>query len=157
MKLLSKNKSVDREMPSFIIAVMIRFNQKLIRLACFLQQKTNGYSIRKKKLLLLLFLAVFIVKSTLVFIQSINTRNSTPINITRLKTIPIQSKEHQTPIITKEEFLKIQRFKGYMDSLSTTAKGRRLRDSLLQNRPHLMDSVNFLVTLHLEQLKNKAQ
>jgi hypothetical protein len=155
MKLWRKVKRVEKELPSFLKTGLSRFNQRLIQVANYLQQKSNGYSIKKKKILLLLFVIVFITESCLVIIQSISQKNKTAIAVARIKTIPLQTEENQSSLITKEEFLKIKRFKKYIDCLSTTAKGRKLKDSLLQNRPHLMDSVNFLVNLYLEQSKTK--
>ena len=153
MKLWLKNKKVEKELPSFLKAGLSRFNSRLIAIAKFLQQKTNDYSIRKKKVLLLLFVLVFVTESSVVTMQSITRKNKLPIEVNRVKTITIEPGEKNTPQITKAEFLKIQKFKNYIDSLNTTAQGRKIKDSLLQNSPHLMDSVNFLINLFLEQSK----
>jgi hypothetical protein len=155
MKLWRKNKRINRELPSFVTNALQRFNYRLIKFANFLQQKTNGYSLRRKKILLLLFVTVFITESTIVIIQSTKQNKKHTIAVARIKRIPIEQEPDQAPIITRSEFLKIQGFKAYVDSLSTTAKGRKLRDSLLTGRPQLMDSVNFLINLYLEQLKTK--
>lgn len=154
MKLWRKRKKADRELPSFVKTGLESFNGKLIDIANSLQQKTNGYSVRKKKVLLALFVVVFATGCFVVTIQSINMGNKT-ISVSRIKTLPIQNEENYTPIIIKSEFLRIQRFKNYADSLNTTRAGRKIRDSLLRNRPHLMDSVNFLINLYLEQQKTK--
>lgn len=153
MKLWRKNKNIEKELPSFLKAGLVRFNGRMISIANFLQQKTNHYSLRKKKILLLLFVTVFVTESSLVIIQSITRKSKTPITVTRIKSIRVESDEQIAPLITKNEFLKIQRFKYYIDSLGTTAQGRKLKDSLLHSLPHLMDSVNFLINLYLEQSK----
>ena len=153
MKLWRKNKNIEKELPSFLKAGLIRFNGRLISIANSLQQRTNHYSPRKKKLLLLLFVTVFVTESSLVIIQSITRKSKTSIAATRIKTIPVEFEKNIAPLITKSEFIKIQKFKNYIDSLSTTAQGRKLKDSLLHNRPQLMDSVNFLINLYLEQSK----
>jgi hypothetical protein len=157
MKLWKKNKRVERELPSFINVGLYRFNQKLIAFAAYLQHKTNSYSKGSKKLVLLLFIIVFVTKSITLFVHSIKGSQKKSIAISRIKTIPVEREEPQTLLITKSEFLKIQKFKYYIDSLSTTAKGKKIKDSLLINRPQLMDSVNFLVSLYLEQLKSKVK
>ena len=153
MKLWRRNKNVEKELPSFVKAGLNRFNGWLIGIANSLQQRTNHYSLRKKKVLLLLFVIVFVAESSVVIIQSITRKSKTPIAVTRIKTIPVESDERIAPLITKSEFLKIQKFKNYIDSLGTTAQGRKRKDSLLHNRPQLMDSVNFLINLFLEQSK----
>lgn len=157
MKLWRRNKKAERELPSFIKAGLIRFNERLIKIANYLQEKTNHYSVKKKKFLLLLFLVVFIAESTMVTIQSITQRSTTSIAVTRIKSIPVESNGTTAPLITKTEFLKIQKFKNYIDNLSKTAQGKKFKDSLLHDRVHLMDSVNFLVNLYLEQSKTSVK
>lgn len=153
MKLWRKNKVTDWELPSFLISGLTRFHQWLIRMANFLQQKTNSYSVKKKKLLLLLFTIVFLTESSIVTIQSLQRRNNSPISIGRIKAVPIENNLSDVTVITREELQKIKRFKNYIDSLSTTAKGKKISDSLLQSHPHLMDSINFLIKLFSEQSK----
>lgn len=153
MKLWQKNKKVERELPSFLKAGLSRFNRRLIAIANFLQRKTNSYSTGKKKFLLLLFVLVFVAESGVVIIESSTRRSKILPQINRIKAITIQTGERNIPQITRTEFLKIQKFKNYIDSLSSTAQGRRLKDSHLQNRPRLMDSVDFLINLFLEQSK----
>jgi hypothetical protein len=153
MKLWRKNKRLERELPSFLKAGLSRFNGWLISIANFLQRKTNSYSTGKKKFLLLLFVLVFVTQSGVVIIQSSTRKIKTMPGVNRIKTLTIPPGEKNTPRITKTQFLKIQKFKNYIDSLSRTARGRRLKDSLLQNRPQLMDSVSFLINLFLEQSK----
>jgi len=124
-------------------------------MANFLQRKTNGYSTRTKKLWLLLFVILFVAESSIVTIQSIQRKNINSISVTRIRTIPIERNTTATPRFAKSELPKIQRFKNYIDSLSTTVRGRKLRDSLLHYRPHLMDTINFLINVYLEQSKKK--
>lgn len=155
MKLWRKNRRVDRDLPSFVKPGLVRINQKLLQFASFLQHKTNNYSAGRKKVLLLVFASVFIVESTLIIIQTTRAGNASPITVTRIKTLPVEKLQRQTPPITKSAFVRIQKFKNYIDSLGATTKGRKQRDSLLGGRPRLMDSVNFLINLYLEQLKSK--
>ena len=153
MKRWRKNKKVEKELPSFLKAGLDRFNRRLISIASSLQQRTNHYSLIKKKVLLLLFMIVFVAESSVVLVQSITRKNKTPIEVTRIKAIRVESSDKSTPTITNTEFLKIKKFKTYIDSLSTSTAGRKRKDSLLHNRPQLMDSVNFLINLFLEQSK----
>lgn len=157
MKLWRKNKKLRKELPFFLMAGLNRFNGRLITIANFLQQKTNHYSVRKKKLLLILFVIVFLTESSIVTIQSIRRKTKSSFTVTRIKPIPIESDEGIVLAITKGEFLKIQRFRNYIDSLNRTVEGRKRKDSLLYNRQQLMDSVNFLINLYLEQLKTSVK
>ena len=155
MKLWRRNKNVEKELPSFLRVGLMKFNQRLIRIANFLQQRTNNYSVRKKKILLFVFTLVFITESMIVLVQSFKRSARNPIAVSRIKTVTLPKDEDKNFLITKIEFLKIQKFKSYMDSLSTTPNGSKFRDSLLQNRPHLMDTVNFLIRLYLQNSKLK--
>jgi hypothetical protein len=157
MKLWRKNNRIEKELPTFLRAGLNRFNGRLMSIANYLQQRTNNYSLRKKKVLLFLFVIVFLTESSVVLVQGIARKSKSPISVTRIKTIPVESSESATPHITKAEFLKIKKFKNYIDSLSTTAEGIKHKDSLLHNRPQLMDSVNFLINLFLEQSKTLAK
>ena len=126
MKRWRRNKKSEKELPSFLKAGLIRCNQNLIRIAGFLQQKTNAYSAKKKKVLLLLFVVALVTESSVVIIESITRKNKTPIAVTKIRTIPIDTDEANAPKITKSEFLKIQKFKNYIDSLSTTKKKKKI-------------------------------
>lgn len=46
--------------------------------------------------------------------------------------------------VSKKEYLHINNFLRYMDSLERSPTGRRVYDSILLNRPGLMDSIRFL-------------
>ncbi|HWI93875.1 MAG TPA: hypothetical protein VNT20_21495 [Flavisolibacter sp.] len=157
MKLWRKNKKLKREIPSFLTAALARVNGRLISIANFLQQKTNNYSPKKKKLLLLLFVIAFLTESSNITIQSLTRKTKTSFTVTRIKPILIESDKTVAPVVTKTEFLRIQRFRNYIDSLSTTTQGKKLKESLLHSRPELMDSVNFLINLYLEQLKTSVK
>jgi hypothetical protein len=153
MKLWRMNKKLKRELPSFITAGLNRFNARLITIANYLQHKTNNYSPKKKKFLLVLFVIGFLTESSIVTIQALTRKTKSSFTVARIKPIPIESDKSVAPVITKTEFLRIQRFRNYIDSLSTTAQGRKFKDNLLHNRPQLMDSINFLINLYLQQLK----
>ena len=153
MKLWRKNRNVERELPSFLKAGLNRLNGHLISFAESLQRKTSNYSLRKKKILLFLFVIVFVTESIIVTVQSITRKNITPVDFARIKTIPVESNKESAPVITMAEFLRIQKFKNFIDSLSATAEGKKRKDCLLLSRPQLMDSVNLLINLFLEQSK----
>jgi hypothetical protein len=43
---------------------------------------------------------------------------------------------------------RIEKFKHYLDSLSTSADGRRIRDSLLKERPGVLDSIKKIESIY---------
>lgn len=71
--------------------------------------------------------------------------------------ISLPSLDHSDPTIAKskavpaELFNRIQSFKNTMDSLSGTAEGIRIKDSLLAGRPHLLDSMSEIERIYLMQ------
>jgi hypothetical protein len=81
-----------------------------------------------------------------------------------LKITPVQSPAHfnksgdvdpqPTPAISETDFMKIQSFISYMDSLSKSKQGIIIRDSILLIRPGLMDSVLTIKTLYYSQKKS---
>ena len=141
----------------FVKAGLALFNRKLIALAGLLQKKTNRYSPARKKILLLLFTTVFVAASTLVTMHAIRAVQVRPLPLTRIKMPPVEKGQGPTPVVTTSSFLRIRRFKDFIDSLGTTAAGAKRRDSLLSGRPLLMDSVNFLINLYLKQFKTKQK
>ena len=62
-------------------------------------------------------------------------------------------KTKATVIITKEEYDKIQRFRKYMDSLPRSLSGKKLYESILINRPRLMDSIILIENIYQSQTK----
>lgn len=56
-------------------------------------------------------------------------------------------------IVSENEYKKIAWFKRYLDSMSATAQGRRLADSLLAGRPGLYDSITAVENIYLSQSK----
>lgn len=148
MKLWRKNKKTEKELPSFLKAWLNRFNRQLHRIADYFQRKTNNYPVKKKKFFLLVFVTLFVLESTIITVQSLRGNKGNFITVSRIKTIPLQKNSKIIPGIGEQELLKIQKFKTYIDSLSATPRGRRIKDSLLRKRPHLIDSVNFLISLY---------
>jgi len=96
---------------------------------------------------------VFLGESATVAIRGILGKYRSMVAVTRIKSIPLQLNATNVPRIAKKEFLRFQWFKAYTDSLETTLQGRKRKDSLLCDRPHLMDSINYLIHLYLEQSK----
>jgi len=56
--------------------------------------------------------------------------------------------------ISEAEYRHIRRFRIYMDSLARAPSGKKVYDSIINNRPGLMDSVRF-IEKYYKQFKNK--
>ena len=54
--------------------------------------------------------------------------------------------------VDHETFQQIELFESYMDSLLLTEKGKKIHDSILVNRPGLMDSVKMLKEIYQSQI-----
>ena len=141
---------VQRRMHALFQNAFAKFDERLVQCARLLEKKTSAYSNTKKKLLLVVFVLLFVSQSTRTLIQSFKNKNASAFSVSRIKTVRVRQ---AAPVskIDSSELVKIQGFKNYVDSLGKTAQGRKMRDSLFKNRPHLMDSVRFLLNLYSEQ------
>ena len=74
------------------------------------------------------------------------------INSGRLKTVVTEKGGRATPSVSTGEYIKIQRFRHYMDSLASTVAGRKVRDSILEARPGLPDSIASLEAYYRSKL-----
>ena len=135
MKIFRKKK--DKELHPFIARLLIRFNQKLLQYASYLQRKTNFYSRRKRKVILFLFCLVFVTESTIVIIRSLQKDNMVSITVAPIRFITPPADNPIHPVFSESEYRRIERFKHYLDTNKT------FRDSILASRPHLMDTLNF--------------
>lgn len=84
-------------------------------------------------------------------------------NIKSFSVTPIRKPEHLsktgdtragTLYVSEAEYMRIRRFRIYMDSLARGPSGKAVYDSITSNRPGLMDSVRF-IEKYYEQFKNK--
>ena len=148
MKLFIKNKRTKTELPSFLKTRLTRFNQQLHRTADYFQATTNNYPVKKKKCFLVVFVTVFALESTIITVRSFSGSKENFITVSRIRTIPLQKNSKIIPAVGAHELWKIQKFKTYIDSLSATPQGIKMKDSLLFSRPHLIDSINLLISLY---------
>jgi hypothetical protein len=95
------------------------------------------------------FLMTFYCSCLIAF--SFNKDSSTVFHIGMIrKPMTEISNDSNHPKIPKpaQELIPIVRFRKYLDSLSSTAKGRQTKDSLLKMRPGLMDSLETVERLY---------
>jgi len=155
MKLFRKQKRKQRELPPFLVRQLLYLNNKLHVFAAWLQQKTNGFSSKKIKMLFLIFCLTFLSVSIIVMYQSFKKDNRNLHFISPIRTIPLLKEQRNRPAFNEQEFKRIHGFKMYLDSLQTTAKGKLKFDSLVSARPHLTDTINYLENLYYEQQTNR--
>ncbi len=84
-------------------------------------------------------------------------------NIKSFSVTPIRKPEHLsktgdartgTLYVSEAEYMRIRKFRIYMDSLLGSPSGKAVYDRITSNRPGLMDSVRF-IEKYYEQFKNK--
>jgi hypothetical protein len=147
MKLFRRKK--NKELHPFIVRQLMRINQKLLQYANYLQQKTNGYSRRKRIVLLFLLCLVFVTESSVVIIRSLHKNNMASITITPIRIITPPPDNPSHPVFSESEYRRIENFKRYLDS------NKIFRDSILVSRPHLMDTLNFLQKIYKKNENGK--
>lgn len=139
-----------------IVTVCIHLLQ---RWADFMQRFIERLSRNGKLIILSLFCLTAGSLSLYLIVSSVISRKASSFNVIHLKIPSYVDKsgdENAKAVvtITKTEFEKIQRFRIYMDSLTRSPAGRKAHDSILDQRPHLMDSIFFLVSIYQLQSKN---
>lgn len=115
------------------------------RLAATLQTKSEKLSTGAKKSWLFVFCFVACTYCIYTISMSLHIRSPvrSAINVIQAPPLlqPLEIIHQPAPqIITDSELQKVQLFKWYMDSLSQTAAGAIIRDSIMMERPGLMDS-----------------
>jgi hypothetical protein len=154
MKGWKQKMKVQRDGHPFIVRRIIFLNDQLRKFADVLQQKSKDLSPTKLKWMLALFCALFIGLGSCIIFTSLQSNRKNVFTVTPIQALPILLEPLPQPVLTKEELEKLHRFKIYLDSLSQTKKGKALRDSLLYNRRHLLDTLEVLEKLYAQQNKN---
>jgi hypothetical protein len=160
--MLLKRKKVKKERgisPTALIKIAEYFNHKLHKCSDYLQSKTERLSMHRKKVYLFIFCLLFGSISICVFIKAF-TDKETLLTIHAITVPAYADKLHkdlppEQVIITQKEFLHIEVFRHYMDSLRISKTGKFLYDSIMQARPHLMDSILLLENMYQIQSSQK--
>lgn len=152
----SPTENADQEkLANRIVSACIRFQQ---RWADFMQHHTERLSRNGKLIILSLFCLTAGSLSIYFIASSMMSRKVPSFTVTRLKKSPLAGKsgDENTKallIVSKDEYEKIQRFRFYMDSLARSPSGKRLYDSILSQRPRLMDSILLIENIYRSQIK----
>lgn len=164
MKLTFKRRSKKTEvMETAKNNLWQKFDQANLRLqykcANWLERKTAHFS-RLNWIVLLLCFTLFTGSCSIYLIVNsfsgnkagniIVTQITKPTNLTPLKEKPIQI----NTIISKTEFEKITSFRKYMDSLTLSSTGKKTYDSIVSDRPGILDSLTIIENYYYLHLKN---
>lgn len=138
-----------------IVSACIRLQQ---RWANFMGHHTERLSRSGKLIALTLFCLTAGSLSIYFIANSLMSRKASSFTVTHLTKPPYADKagDENTKtfeIVSKSEYEKIQRFRYYMDSLVRSPSGKRLYDSILTNRPGLIDSILVLEKIYQSQNK----
>lgn len=140
MKIFRKKR--DKELHPFISRLLMCINQKLLRYANYLQQKTNNYSRRKRIAFLFLLCLVFVTESSVVIIRSLRKNDMVLITVEPIRIIAPPADNPIHPVFSEGEYRRIEKFKHYLDT------NKAFRDSILAARPHLIDTLNYLQKIY---------
>jgi len=110
--------------------------------AGWMEEKASGLSKKQLYVALTGFIAVAGAYCIFLVYQGISGGSSDSVGTGRIRyvrTEPAAAIPHDSR--PGNEFLKIKAFRNYIDSLDGTVQGRKIRDSIMQARPGLLDSI----------------
>jgi len=125
----------------------------------WLERKTSHFS-RLNWIMILLCFTVFTTGCSIyLIVNSFSGNQNRNITITPItkptNLVPTKEKPPQlNTIISKTKFEKIKGFRRYMDSLGRSPTGKKTHDSIVLNRPGLLDSLTILENYYYSHLKN---
>jgi hypothetical protein len=146
---MKKNKNkTELELPPYIQKILTDLNQKLMQLSDFLQQKTDIYSVGKKKFFLILFCFIAVCDCSILIFRSVPNKDHFYYTVAPIKVLPLLKDRITYPRLSDKEIKKIQDFKFYLDTLAV-----KERERLFNLRPHLSDSIEIVEAIYQKQLK----
>lgn len=140
-----------------------KFEQANLRLqykcAHWLELKTAHFTRLNWIVILLAFIVFTGGCSIYLIVKSFSgnpSENITVIPITKpANSIPLKEKPLElNEVIGKREFKKITSFRKYMDSLTRSPTGKKTYDSIVSDRPGLLDSLTIIENYYYSHLKN---
>ncbi|MFH6936381.1 hypothetical protein [Flavobacterium sp. FlaQc-30] len=140
-----------------------KFEQANLRLqykcANWLERKTAHFTRLNWILILLCFIVFTSSCSIYLIVRSFSANKTGNIIITPItkptNLVPIKERRMELNIIiSKTEFEKIASFRKYMDSLGRSPTGKKTYDSIVSDRPELLDSLTILENYYYSYLKN---
>jgi hypothetical protein len=161
LRFLKKRESKIRDnadQPAIIKNAMEKLIAVQHRIADRLNERAALWQPERIKLALILFCLLFGITSLTIMAKAIwrpNPDNSVTVKYVKMPehightangiTIP----DH---FISRKEYNRLEHFRVYMDNLDSSADGKKIKDSILSQRPKLLDSL-----VMVEQLYNKQK
>jgi hypothetical protein len=140
-----------------------KFDQANLRLqykcANWLESKTAHFSRLNWIVVLFTFILFTGGCSIYLIVNSFSNNKSRNITVTPItkptNLVPTKEKPLElNTIISETEFEKITSFRRYMDSLGRSPTGKKTHDSIVLNRPGLLDSLTIIENYYYSHLKN---
>lgn len=140
-----------------------KFEQANLRLqykcANWLERKTAHFSRLNWIVILLCFTVFTSCCSLYLIVNSFSGNKNGNIIITPItkptNLVPVKERRIElNTIISKTEFEKITSFRKYMDSLGRSPTGKKTYDSIVSDRPGLLDSLTILENYYYSHFKN---
>ena len=149
---VENNQPVKEKIASKIVSFILKMQTGF---ANYMNKKTRNIPNPTMKIIVISFCIVFGTYSIYLVTDSVLRKNEKvkTIQIDRLNVPKYIDRSTDNPSgienrVTKSLYEKLQAFRYYMDSLHSSTSGRHIYDSILLNRPHLMDSVLLLEQLY---------
>lgn len=160
MKLFSKRKESNAEAKPNAISKGMQAGYRHLQggWANWMMKRTEKFSRRTWVVLLILFVLSTSTYSAYLTVRAVAKKGSNSFTITPIKKPKHTTETGEAPIeaaeVSEAEYSRIKKFRVYMDSLTRSASGKILYDSIIRHRPGLMDSVRFIEDYY-QQLKQK--
>ena len=147
-KIASRNKQVD--------ALFQHWEKAKRRVACYLQKESELMSLKSKRIIVACFFLFFSACSIgLVLTTFIGNKES----MVRIKQLPkLLSSKHKArttikadSVILYEDYKRIELFKAYLLQLKDDPTNKIKFDSIMRERPHLLDSITLFEKMYLSQ------
>ena len=137
-----------------------QFIAQLRKLAVYLQHKSDLLSRRTKMCLLGLFLLAGSGCSLYLILNSLTGKYQ--LSITSVTDFPYINKtrvevNRNTIVITKRDYLAVQNFRKYLDSLKFSPDGKIEYEKIIHERAGLLDSMNEIEHIYKQQQKEASK
>ena len=125
------------------------------KFALFMDRKVNRLSVRSKKFGLMVFVGLSVLICVSILIETFTgSHKASSLKIGHIHKQSMSNGEVRvSSSIPESQYKRIVAFHYYMDSLSFSASGRKVYDSITRCRPGLLDSAKQLENLYHSQNK----
>nr|MBD3623431.1 hypothetical protein [Sunxiuqinia sp.] len=123
-----------------------------------MERMTENLSRTKLVLLLLFFIALMAGHSIFLIGKSVLGNEANSVSVTAFKipkhvTKSVGAVPQKDIAVNNDVFQRIIHFREYIDSLARSPDGKAMYDSIVANRPGLLDSINLVEKIYRPQIK----